>query len=49
MEERVFVQTHIIPRLAEEVGTSRVVEFQARAVETHFWCELFAQTARGTG
>lgn len=45
-EEHEFVQTHIIPKLAHEFGTSRVAEFQARAVETHFWCELFAQTAR---
>ncbi|MFC9971486.1 hypothetical protein ACFVH6_11400 [Spirillospora sp. NPDC127200] len=45
-EQHEFVQTHIIPRLTEEFGQAKVEEFQARAVEAHFWCELFAQTAR---
>jgi hypothetical protein len=45
-EEREFVEAHVLPRLVKEFGTSRVAEFQARAVEAHFWCELFAQTVR---
>jgi hypothetical protein len=44
-EEREFVQEHIVPRMVHEFGAARVAEFQARAVQTHFWCELLAQTA----
>ncbi|WP_034486098.1 hypothetical protein [Actinomadura oligospora] len=41
-----FIKTHVVPALKKKFGPDRLEQFQRRAVETHFWCELLAQTAR---
>ncbi|MEV4252553.1 hypothetical protein AB0J52_05230 [Spirillospora sp. NPDC049652] len=42
---REFIEKRVVPELENEFGPDRVKQFQQRAVETHFWCELLAQTA----
>lgn len=44
-EEKLFVETHVIPQLRWEFGDRRIDTFQDHAVKAHFWCELLAQTA----
>jgi hypothetical protein len=44
-EEEQFVEAHVIPRLRKEFGDQRIKDFQKKAGQAHFWCELLAQTA----
>lgn len=44
-EEKQFVETHVIPGLRKKFGDQRIKEFQEKAGNAHFWCELLAQTA----
>jgi hypothetical protein len=44
-EEDKFVEKHVIPRLRDEFGETRINAFQKDAGKAHFWCELLAQTA----
>lgn len=40
-----FVEAHVIPGLSKKFGDQRVKDFQTKAANVHFWCELLAQTA----
>lgn len=44
-QKNLFVDTHVIPGLREEFGDQRIDDFQKKARNAHFWCELLAQTA----
>jgi hypothetical protein len=44
-EEEQFVEAHVIPELRQRFGDQRIKDFQKKAGNAHFWCELLAQTA----
>lgn len=45
-EHERFIESRVILRLRREFGDQRIDAFQKQAAQTHFWCELLAQTAR---
>jgi hypothetical protein len=44
-EDSGVVEERVIPGLRKEFGDQRIREFQKKAGNAHFWCELLAQTA----
>lgn len=44
-EETRLFKDRVIQQLRQEFGDRRIDDFQSRAVNAHFWCELLAQTA----
>jgi hypothetical protein len=40
-----IVEARVIPELREKFGDQRIKDFQKKAGNAHFWCELLAQTA----